>query len=139
MSNNNPIKVGGIILDKNQNLLIVLGKYSQKWGVPKGSLEDDETYLEGALREIKEETGLRLNPVSIRHLEYWSVNKARLYLLQVDEIRPKLKPTDHSEIANAVWLDLSNKKQIERVKESSNKMLLAVLKKIYQTLDAQII
>lgn len=134
---NNPVKVGGIILDNKQNLLIVLGKYSQKWGVPKGSLEDcDESYLKGALREIKEETGLKLSPVSTKNLEYWSVNRARLYLLQIDEVQPKLKPTDQSEILTAIWLDLNNKDQIAQIKENANKMLLSVLKKIYQCLDA---
>lgn len=131
----NPSKVGGIILDANNHLLIVCGRYSQKWSVPKGSLEEDESYLEGALREIREETGLKLQPCSTSQLEFWAVNRARLYLLQVDNERPKLKPIDKGEIIDAIWLDLNNLEQLERIKDVSNKMLLAVLRKLSYSLN----
>lgn len=133
---NHPTKVGGIISDADNNLLIVLGKYSQKWGVPKGSLNPDEKFLDGALREIKEETGLGLKPLHTKRLEYWTVNRARLYLLQVDHVMPKLKPLDNKEIAQAKWLDLSNEKELNDVKNTANKMLLAIIKKIESIMDA---
>lgn len=135
MSSTRPTKVGGIILDANQNLLLVFSKYSEMWGLPKGTLEEGETYLEGALREIKEETGLGLQPMKTNQLEFWMVNRARLYLLQVEEVRPPLKPTDQSEIGNAIWVNLKNKRQLQKIKEESNKMLLAVLKKLSYSLD----
>ena len=126
----NPTKVGGIILDNNENLLLVFGKYSQKWGVPKGTLEDNETYIHGALREIKEETGLGLQHPNTAHLEYWSVNRARLYLLKVIETAPLLKPYDDGEIGHAIWLNLRNYQDLQLVKANANKMLLAILKKL---------
>ena len=130
-----PNKVGGIILDANNHLLIVYGRHSEKWSVPKGSLEEGEGYLEGALREIREETGLKLQPCSISQLEYWAVNHARLYLLQVDQKQPKLKTRDDEEIINAMWLDMTDLDELERIKDSSNKMLLAVLRKLSYSLN----
>jgi len=132
---NRPSKVGGIILDANNHLLIVCGRYSGKWSVPKGSLEEGEGYLEGALREIREETGLKLQPCSTTQLEYWAVNRARLYLLQVDQEEPKLKPRDHGEIMDSMWLDMTDLEELERIKDVSNKMLLAVLRKLSYSLN----
>lgn len=131
-TNHQPQKVGGIILDGENNLLIVLGKYSKKWGVPKGSLEpSDRTLFEGALREIREETGLKLKIFNQENQKYWSVNRARLYLLQVsDEVKPELSPNDDREIEKATWLDLNDKVKIDIVKQNSNKMLLAILRKL---------
>ena len=124
-------KVGGIILDANENLLLVFGKYSQKWGVPKGTLEDNESYLQGAIREIKEETGLGLQcPTTGSSLEYWLINRARLYLLKVTEIAPLLKPYDDGEIDHAIWLNLRNYQDLQLVKSNSNKMLISILKKL---------
>jgi len=131
-----PIKVGGIILDSENHLLIVYGKSSHKWGVPKGTLENNESFLEGALREIKEETGLGLKPILKKKLEFWHVNRARLYLLQVDEVKPILKPVDEKEILEAKWLDLNDQVEIDQVKESANKMLLAILRKIESIIDS---
>lgn len=123
-------KVGGIVLDGEQNLLIVFGRYSQKWGVPKGCLEDNETFLEGALREIREETGLCLEPESSNKLVYWGVNRARLYILRVDETRPSLKPKDNTEIGQAEWIDLNDDELVAEIEKQSNKMLIAVIKKL---------
>jgi 8-oxo-dGTP pyrophosphatase MutT (NUDIX family) len=130
-----PTKVGGIVLDADDNLLIVQGRYSGKWSVPKGTLEEDETYLEGALREIREETGLKLQPCNTSRLEYWGVNRARLYLLQVDKRRPKLKPQDSGEIVRAFWLNMNDLRAVEKIKDDANKMLLAVLRKLSYNLE----
>jgi tRNA nucleotidyltransferase (CCA-adding enzyme) len=49
------------------NVLLVFGKKSQKWGFPKGHMEMGETEEETALRELREETGIRLdNPLDTR-------------------------------------------------------------------------
>ena len=39
-------------------LLVHRPRYDD-WSFPKGKLDDDETWEEGALREVEEETGLR--------------------------------------------------------------------------------
>ena len=52
---------GLYILNKNNELLIVhptLHKPNINWGIPKGKIDGDETYLETAVRETKEETNL---------------------------------------------------------------------------------
>ena len=54
---------GGIIV-KDGKILLQHRSDNKKWGLIGGMLELNETYLEGALREVKEETGLDVKPVS---------------------------------------------------------------------------
>ena len=52
---------GLYILNKNNELLIVhptLHKPNINWGIPKGKIDEGETYWETAIRETKEETNL---------------------------------------------------------------------------------
>lgn len=43
-----------------ERYLLVLGKKSEKWGFPKGHQENDETEEDTAIRELFEETGIRV-------------------------------------------------------------------------------
>ena len=74
---NNYIKVGLGVMIKNGNK-ILLGHRVKKplkdtggiyepdtWSLPGGKQEYDETMIEGAIREIKEETNLDINEVEI--------------------------------------------------------------------------
>jgi 8-oxo-dGTP diphosphatase len=49
---------GGVIVRDGSVLLVHRPKYDD-WSLPKGKLEDGETWEQGALREVEEETGLR--------------------------------------------------------------------------------
>lgn len=54
------ISAGGVlytIIDNKINYLVSLD-FHNNWGFPKGHLENDETPIEAALREIKEEVGI---------------------------------------------------------------------------------
>ncbi len=53
---------GGVIV-KEGKVLLQRRSDNQKWGLIGGLLELDETYLEAALREVKEETGLTVKPL----------------------------------------------------------------------------
>ena len=69
------------------HVLLVFGKKSQKWGFPKGHMEMGETEEETALRELREETGIRLdNPldtrIRFRNNVYFLVNISKENLTQ---------------------------------------------------------
>jgi 8-oxo-dGTP diphosphatase len=49
---------GGVIVRDGRVLLVHRPKYDD-WTLPKGKLDDGESWEEGALREVAEETGLR--------------------------------------------------------------------------------
>lgn len=49
---------GGIVVRDGAVLLVHRSKYDD-WSFPKGKLEEGESWEDGALREVEEETGLR--------------------------------------------------------------------------------
>lgn len=48
----------GTILTDNNNILLGHATLNKKWDIPKGLQEENETYIQTAQRELKEEFGL---------------------------------------------------------------------------------
>jgi len=55
---------GGIILNKEGKIVLVW-QNRNSWAFPKGGIEEGETMLGAALREIKEETGLSASALTM--------------------------------------------------------------------------
>lgn len=47
---------GGLVIDKNQNILFIFR--NGKWDLPKGKVEDGENIRDAAMREVEEECGI---------------------------------------------------------------------------------
>lgn len=64
------VGVGAVIVDHGRVLLVRRGKEPLKghWTLPGGALELGESLLEGAVREVLEETGLVVEPVELVEL-----------------------------------------------------------------------
>lgn len=86
------VAAGGLVKNKKGALLLIFR--NGKWDLPKGKIEKDETYAEGALREVQEETGLkRLKLLSEFQRTYhtYTQNEKRIlketvwYLMQSEE------------------------------------------------------
>ena len=52
------MNASGAIIEKDGIILLKKRSDNGKWGLPGGIMEMDETYQEGVIREVKEETGL---------------------------------------------------------------------------------
>src|SRR5688572_17302149 len=68
---------GGIILNKNGEVVIV-NQAGSSWSFPKGHVEEGETILQAALREIYEECGLSKLEL-VKELGSYKRNKATKY------------------------------------------------------------
>uniref|UniRef100_A0A6C0EJ72 Nudix hydrolase domain-containing protein n=1 Tax=viral metagenome TaxID=1070528 RepID=A0A6C0EJ72_9ZZZZ len=110
----NPVKCGCIIFNHTlDEIVLVQNKYMydkgvDKWGLPKGHLENNEGYGICASRETTEETGLNLTiydsmyKIKINNTYYFPIKIKRTlknkYLL----------PKDLVEIRSAKWFPLDN-------------------------------
>lgn len=104
------IKAGGGVVhrqqgDKDEFLLVHRPRYDD-WTLPKGKLNRREGFLEAALREVREETGVRANrPVDVGSIGYatdqGNRKVVRWWLMEEAE-RGKFKKND--EVDEVAWL-----------------------------------
>lgn len=116
-TNNGIVKVGlGIIIEKNGKILIGqrVGQHAPYYSIPGGSLEPGETFEQGAIREIKEETNLDIvDPEVIaitNNLETFkkeSVHYISIILL-VKSFSGELKIMEADKITEWQWIDPNN-------------------------------
>lgn len=59
------VSVAGVVVDEDGRALIIQRRDNAHWEPPGGVLEQNETVTDGLLREIKEETGLTVEPVAL--------------------------------------------------------------------------
>ena len=59
------VSVSGVIPDDHGRILLIRRRDNQHWEPPGGVLELDETIADGLRREIREETGLDIEPDSL--------------------------------------------------------------------------
>jgi 8-oxo-dGTP pyrophosphatase MutT (NUDIX family) len=84
---------------------MVRGRYTGKWGFPKGKKEGCETELEGALREVEEEVGVWNlgEPVG----RFKGTGNQVYFMFHVDDYLP-LRPLDIMEVAETRWVTLED-------------------------------
>jgi ADP-ribose pyrophosphatase YjhB (NUDIX family) len=101
-------KKSGICLfdPESEKILLVMSK-GNLWGIPKGSLEMDkfESYEEGALRELEEETGIFMNKEEL----FFNTNvtpNALYFYSEMKEIEVKVQNMDNNDANGIGWIKL---------------------------------
>jgi 8-oxo-dGTP diphosphatase len=105
------VGVGGVVIKDDRVLLVRRGREPLKgeWSIPGGMLEVGEQLAEGARRELREETGLEVEPLEALAVFDRIVRdgrKVRYHYVIVDFacrlIRGKLAPA--SDVIDARWV-----------------------------------
>ncbi len=78
MSSEREVSAGGVVVHDGQVLVIVPTRRaadgSQVLALPKGHLDKGETIVQAATREVREETGMVVEPVQeLGEVRYWYV------------------------------------------------------------------
>ena len=100
----------GCIIENNNQVLIIK-QSNGDWGFPKGHVEEDESEIETALREVKEETNLDVSIVSDkRHKMEYYIDRGifkEVILFLAHPITSNLKKQD-GEIDDVRWLNIDD-------------------------------
>jgi 8-oxo-dGTP pyrophosphatase MutT (NUDIX family) len=95
---------GGVVVRNGRVLLVHRPRYDD-WSLPKGKLDQAESFEEAALREVEEETGLRCGLVrELPSVEYRVKDRpkiVRYWLMEVED-DPGFVPND--EVDEVRWL-----------------------------------
>jgi len=127
------ISAGGIIFHGDfKNKIVLTSHKGISWSLPKGHLEEGETALTVAKREIYEETGIselelieKLGTITRKERkatnEGKSKNKKEIVMFLFQTHQSELKPEDPKN-PEAIWVDI--KKAIEMLKYPEDKDFL---------------
>ena len=112
-------------IDGNIEFLIVSHRNDGHWGFPKGHVEKNESEEQTSIREVFEETGLRVNliygfRVSVEYLIKQETMKEVVYFLT--QIQDEIINIEIDEIADYKWSSFQNTKQI--ISYESSKVVL---------------
>lgn len=104
------VERAGVVVFYKGKILTVLGKVSNKWGLPKGELKDNESLLDGAIRELHEETGIIIDHNSKATIEPFFSTPYTHYFKFVlnDEFEYHIKIIDKHEIKKCKFTLIQN-------------------------------
>jgi len=114
------VGVGGVVISGDRVLLIRRGKepLKGKWSIPGGMVELGETLAAGVRREIKEETGLEVEPLDVISMfDRIQRNRSRVqyHYVIIDYVcrrkRGRLSPA--TDVVDARWVKRSDLSQYQ--------------------------
>lgn len=122
---------GAIIFDKNK--ILIIQQKEGHWGFPKGHVEENETEVETAIREIKEETNLDVEiNEKYRYVETYSPKKGiekDVVFFIANRIGGYIKPQEE-EVNQILWVTFEE--AMEKLTFDSSK---SVLKKVINDIN----
>jgi 8-oxo-dGTP pyrophosphatase MutT (NUDIX family) len=119
-------KCGAIITNKNQTQVLcimsheTIQKSEFKWGLPKGHKEENESNEKCCIREVREETGIKLR-LSGKYHPFIHVFDTRYYLFKFHKKR-FYYPRDNYEVSKVRWKNIEDLKN-----ENTNRGLRAIV------------
>lgn len=102
---------GGIVFNENNELLMIHRR--GKWDMPKGKIELKEKILDGAIREIKEETGVEIAHAEEKQITTYhtyiregkkQIKQSEWFVMQAKPGQTQLKPQTEEDITEVRWV-----------------------------------
>jgi len=109
---NTRLKAGIFLYDPKTSKVLLVQSRGHLWGLPKGTLNTGEDFLECAIREVQEETGLII-PLSNLDRYISIKGKARYYYVETDECKVSVQTEDKNNDANGIgWINIDCLKEL---------------------------
>ena len=103
-------KAGAFIYDHLQNKVLLVQSNGNYWGIPKGTLEDNENYIECSIREIKEETNIDVTSSMLNNL-YKINNRYFYYYINIKEcsvsIQQYTSTNKKNDVSGITWINVN--------------------------------
>lgn len=96
---------GGICVNEKGEVLLVRQRLGQKWSFPKGHREGQETDLECARREVKEESGIEVPEM---YVSFHTLKAGSYFIFPLVSSNVNLSIKDLKEIDEVKWVPLKN-------------------------------
>ena len=108
-----------MISKSDPNLVALMARFNRggklEWCIPKGHLEDDETFEQAALREVREETGLVAEIIThLGEVNYQFIQDGKriaktvhVYLMQQTGGDLSFEHDPHKEASELEWVPVS--------------------------------
>ena len=124
-------KSGVFICDPRTNKVLIVQSRGHLWGPPKGTMEENETDAQCAVREVMEETGLDISKESLT-TSVAVYNKATYFYLEMNECDVSVQEKDPKNDANGIgWIKIEC---LEKCIESGNINISGHLRLLFKQL-----
>ena len=101
-------RVSSVVVVTNDKMLMLQRRDNNKWTFPGGHLNDTETHLEGAVRELWEEAGIKANPdemILLGNKKTFENKDIYVYLYKINsEVNPSAANDPDKEAQKFAWL-----------------------------------
>jgi 8-oxo-dGTP diphosphatase len=124
-----------IIIRNGKLLLIHRHKPGRDYYVlPGGGVEFDETFEEACIREVKEETGLKVRALELVYRYITLEKEENYYLVQVTRAEPVLggveaKRQSAENSYEFIWVDTAQVESFNFIPEAARRVCLEILRK----------
>jgi ADP-ribose pyrophosphatase YjhB (NUDIX family) len=128
-------KSGVFICDPKTNKVLIVQSRGHLWGPPKGTMEDNETDAQCAVREVMEETGLDISKESLT-TSFAVYNKATYFYLEMNECDVSVQEKDPTNDANGIgWIKIEC---LEKCIDAGNISISGHLRLLFKQLHGRI-
>jgi len=107
------IGVGAVVINEKDEILMVKDRICSghsSFKFPGGMLEHADRFLDGVIREVYEETGIKsefIKMVTVLNSHPYRFNKSNIYILfQLKALSSEINIIDTHEIAEAIWMPI---------------------------------
>lgn len=110
--------VAGCVVKKDNKILMVQEsneKYYGQWNFPAGHVDEGENIMEGAIREVKEETGCDVKLTGLLPIKTVYQNDIPTLIVEftAEIINENIK-FDKNEILDVKWIDIEDIKNMDK-------------------------
>lgn len=128
---NHTLGVGAVVFD-GERLLVIKDRIYQKYKLPGGHIDDRENISTALIREVYEETGIRVefdSIISLGHFSPGQFNESNLYVIcRATPLTKVIDIQDTEEIIDARWLEVGEFLSCDEIHPYNKSLVQAALK-----------